>query len=55
MGMLVLLGVAAFLVGVGLIGWLHSKAIGIVSTVTITISFLVIIAIMVYLARSGAG
>ncbi len=48
LGFLLLLGLFAFLIGIGLIGWIHSKVVGIISSVIAGISLVGIIVIMRY-------
>jgi hypothetical protein len=46
-----LLGFVALLVGVGLMGWLHSRRVGIVSTLLMASSLLVILSMLLRLIR----
>jgi hypothetical protein len=52
-GFLCGLGLIAFLVGRGLSSWLHSRTVGLVSTVTVALSLLAILAVGFRLAPSG--
>jgi hypothetical protein len=50
-----LLGLLAFLVGVGLTGWLRSRRVGIVSTLLMALSLAVIVSMMLRLIRLQSG
>ena len=49
MGQLAMLGLVALLVGVALTGWLHSRAVGLASTITASASFAAILLVILYL------
>jgi hypothetical protein len=49
MGILPLAGLVLFLVGIALTGWLHSKVMGIITTVAVALAF----ALVIYILRTG--
>lgn len=53
-GNILFLGLVAFLVGIGLTGWLQSKVIGIFSTVVTALSLVTIVAVILYLSGLSA-
>lgn len=54
LGSLTFLGLIAFLAGIGMIGWMHSKPIGILSTVTSLLALIFVIWTIMRLAGIGA-
>jgi hypothetical protein len=46
-------GLALFMAGIGVVGWLHSKAIGILTSVSSALAFVLVIYVMYSLVNAG--
>lgn len=53
-GNMMMLGVVALVIGMGLTGWLHTKTTGVITTIIMVLSLVAMIAIILYIVRLGS-